>query len=120
MSRRVRVHQFILAQIAKPQTQMWRASDLFGVSHWRDVPADTEFPYTVPRMNLFTRFYLLRPRPMDFRVRIRWLDAPGHRPSVTGVFGPFKFRLPLMRSFATTRSTCTTCGYTVSERTASN
>jgi hypothetical protein len=52
------------------------------------VPADTEFPYTVPRMHLFGRFYLDRAKPTNFRVRIRWLDAPG-RPTVTGVFGPF-------------------------------
>jgi hypothetical protein len=64
-------------------------SDLFGVSHWLDVPADTEFPYTVPRIHVFTRFYLWRAKPTDFHVRVLWLSTPGGMWQVVGYFGPF-------------------------------
>lgn len=89
MSRRVRVHHFVLADVVRPQSQSWRATDLFGASHWRDVPADTEFPFTVPRMQLFTRFYLERAKPTTFRVRVSWLDSPDRVTRVIGHFGPF-------------------------------
>ncbi|WP_171474307.1 hypothetical protein [Frigoriglobus tundricola] len=85
----MRVHQFVVAEIVRPQSPSWRKSDLFCVSHWFDVPADTEFPYTVARMQVFTRFYLSRARPTDFRVRVTWLHAPGGVSRVIGNFGPF-------------------------------
>lgn len=87
MSRSVRVHHFVVAQIVKPQSQTWRASDLFHVSHWHDVPADTEFPYTVPRLQLFARFYLERAKPTTFRVRVVWYDHPSGVPEEIGLFG---------------------------------
>lgn len=89
MSKRVRVHTFVVAELVKPQSQSWRACDLFRVSHWLDVPADTEFPYTVSRLHVFTRFYLNRARPTDFDIRVRWLGAPGNTSRVIGNFGPF-------------------------------
>lgn len=89
MSRRVAVHHFVLAELVRPESLTWRVCDLFRISHWRDVPADTEFPFTVPRMQLFTRFYLTRARPTDFRVRVSWLNAPGGVSRVIGHFGPF-------------------------------
>lgn len=88
MSRRVRIHHFVVAEIVKPQTQSWRATDLFGASHWLDVPADTEFPHTIARVHLFARFYLRRAKPAEFQVRIKWLDTPNRRPRVIGNFGP--------------------------------
>jgi hypothetical protein len=89
MSRQVRVHHFVLADVVRPQSQSWRAADLFGASHWVDVPEDTELPYTVTRLNAFTRFYLEQAGPTDFRIRVRWIDAPGKNPRVVGNFGPF-------------------------------
>jgi hypothetical protein len=62
---------------------------LFGVSHWIDVPADTEFPYTVPRIQVFTRFYLWHAKPTNFRVLVSWLNTPSGHPLVIGDFGPF-------------------------------
>ena len=56
------VHQLVVKGLARPQDPDWRDCDLFSVSHWRNVPADTEFPFTVPRMQLFSRFYLRRAR----------------------------------------------------------
>jgi hypothetical protein len=96
MSRKVRLHHFVLAQIVKPQSPTWRASDLFHVSHWIDVPADTEFPYTLPRIHLFARFYLERAKPTDFRVRVWWQDHPSGIPEEIGLFGPY--RLPFARN----------------------
>jgi hypothetical protein len=61
MSRRVRVHHFIVTGLARPQDPRWRACDLFRVSHWLGVPLDTEFPFTLPRIDVFVRFYLARP-----------------------------------------------------------
>lgn len=90
MSRRVRVHHFVVARVVKPQSQTWRASDLFGASHWLDVPADTEFPYTVPQLSLFTRFYLDRAKPTNFRARIWWRDHPSGIPEEVGTFGTFQ------------------------------
>ena len=89
MSRRVRVHHFVVAQLAKPHQPAWRVCDLFGVSHWLDVPADTEFPYTLTRVQLFTRFYLFRARPVDFRVRVLWDDHLSGTAEEVGMFGPY-------------------------------
>ena len=89
MSRRVAVHHFVVADFVRPHGPTWRTSDLLGVSHWLDVAADTEFPYTVGRIHAFARFYLLRAKPTDFRVRVSWLNAPGGVSRVIGIFGPF-------------------------------
>jgi hypothetical protein len=89
MSRRVRVHQFIVTELTRPRSQSWRACDLFGVSHWVGVPEDTEFPYTVPRLQLFTRLYLDRARPTTFRVRLLWEDHPSGKAEEVGMFGPY-------------------------------
>ena len=89
MSRRVRVHQFLLTELTRPRSRSWRACDLFGVSHWVDAPTDTEFPYLVPRMQVFARFYLENAKPTEFLVRVRWLHAPGGVARVVGTFGPF-------------------------------
>jgi hypothetical protein len=93
--RKVRVHHFVVASIARPQSPTWRVSDLFGVSHWLDVPADTEFPYTVPRIHVFTRFYLWRAKPTTFHVRVLWQDHPSGIPEEIGFFGPY--RVPFVR-----------------------
>jgi hypothetical protein len=89
MGRRVRVHQFIVTELSRPRNHTWRVSDLFGVSHWLDVPADTEFPFTLPRMQLFTRFYLTRAKPTEFRVRLLWEDHPSGKAEEVGTFGPY-------------------------------
>lgn len=96
MSRRVSVHHFLLTEVTKPHNTSWRRSDLFGVSYWVDVPEDTEFPRTLPRLQLFTRFYLNRARPTDFRVRVVWLDRPDDVEVEIGSFGPFT--MPFARS----------------------
>jgi hypothetical protein len=89
MSRRVRVHQFILTELTRPRSLSWRACDLFGVSHRIDTPEDTEFPYRVTRMQVFARFYLEHAKPTEFLVRVKWLQAPGGAAQLVGMFGPF-------------------------------
>lgn len=89
MSRRITVHHLMLANLVRPETNTWRASDLFHVGYWVDVPADTEFPHTVPRMQLFARFYLTNARPTDFRIRVVWEDHPSGVPELLDDFGPY-------------------------------
>lgn len=89
MSRRITVHHFVLANLVRPEQPTWRASDLFHVSHWVDVPANTEFPYTVPRLQLFARFYIEQARPTEFRIRVVWEDHPSGLPELVGDFGPY-------------------------------
>jgi hypothetical protein len=78
-----------VTEVAKPHSQTWRRSDLFGVSFWIDVPEDTEFPKTHARVQVFTRFYLRGAKPAEFRVRVIWLDRPDGVAVVIGQFGPF-------------------------------
>ena len=68
MSRRVSVHHFIAVELARPRTAAWRASDIFGASHWLDVPPDTEFPRWLLRVYLFTRFYSNSVKPTKFLI----------------------------------------------------
>jgi hypothetical protein len=120
MSRRVRVHQFILTELTRPRSQNWRACDLFGVSHWLGVPEDAEFPYTMARLQLFTRFYLDLARPTIFRVRVLWEDNPTgrRRKSARSALTPCRSRAP--KRSTTARSTCTIFGSWASERTRSS
>jgi hypothetical protein len=40
-------------------------------------------------MQLFTRFFLMRAKPTNFRVRVVWEDHPSGAPEEIGVFGIF-------------------------------
>jgi hypothetical protein len=60
------------------------------VNYWRDIPADTEFPHHLARMDLFTRFYLDQAKATAFRVQVSWLDHPGESSVVVGDYGPFQ------------------------------
>lgn len=88
MSRRVRVHHFV-ANLTTRQYGSHPTSDLLGVDYWHEVPADTEFPRTIGRIDLFTRFYLVHARPVKFTVKIWWNDHPSGTPEPTGSYGPF-------------------------------
>jgi hypothetical protein len=52
-------------------------SDLLGVDYFRPVSADTEFPYTIPRLDLFVRFLVARLGPTEIAVRVRRLKDDG-------------------------------------------
>ncbi len=86
--RRVSVHHFV-ANLTTTQSGMHPTSNLLGVDYWYDVPPDTEFPRTIGRMDLFTRFYLLRAKPVEFFIRVLWLDAPERSRREIGRFGPY-------------------------------
>ena len=78
MARRIAVHHFV-ANLTTRQYGPHPTSDLLGVDDVHEVPADTEFPRFVPRIDLFTRFYLVDATPCEFYVRLWWLSAPRRR-----------------------------------------
>src|SRR5713226_5071039 len=89
MSRRVSVHHFVANETTRTYGPGNRTSDLLRVDYWHDVPADTEFPRTLLRMDLFTRFYLERAKPCKFYLQVWWLDHPSGMQEMLGQFGPF-------------------------------
>lgn len=88
MGRRVSVHHFV-ATLTTRQYGPHPTSDLLGVDHVHVVPADTEFPRFLPRVDLFTRFYLRRAAPTDFLIRIEWRGASESRRPSRQRYGPF-------------------------------
>jgi hypothetical protein len=96
MSRRVTVHHFV-ANLTTRQYGPHPTSDLLGVDYVHDVSADTEFPCWIPRVDLFTRFYLRRAQPIEFTIRVRWLDARGAG-KFRQHFGPFSVPFQLTDS----------------------
>ena len=89
MSRRVAVHHFVANLTTRQYGPGQRTSDLLDVNYWREVPADTEFPRVFGRLDLFTRFYLTRARPVEYYVRVWWEDTPRPRHERVGQYGPF-------------------------------
>jgi len=87
MSQKVSVHHFI-ANLTTRQYGPHPTSDLLGVDYIHDVPADTEFPRTLARVDLFTRFYLNGAKPTEFFVRVLWLDSPTPKLRRIGRYGP--------------------------------
>jgi hypothetical protein len=71
MKRRIAVHDFV-ANLTTRQYGPHPTSDLLAVDYIHEVPPDTEFPRWLPRMDVFTRFYLTRARPVEFVIQIRW------------------------------------------------
>lgn len=90
MSKRVQVHHFVAANLVRPENNLWLASDLFHVSHWLDVPADTEFPYTVSRLHVFARFFLRDTREREFKIRLLWDDPSREIETLIGEYGPYQ------------------------------
>jgi hypothetical protein len=52
-------------------------SDLLGVDYWYAVPPDTEFPWTIPRLDLFVRFLVAGLGPTAISVRVFRLADDG-------------------------------------------
>lgn len=88
MGRRVSVHHFV-ANLTTPQYGPHPTSDLLGVDYVHEVAADTEFPRLLPRVDLFTRFYLTRASRATFLIRTEWRDAPESRRPCHRTYGPF-------------------------------
>jgi hypothetical protein len=62
--------------------------NLFEVGYYRKISADTEFPWSIARLDLYARF-ADGTSVRDFEVRVDWLDAPeGLRQMQT--YGPFR------------------------------
>lgn len=89
MSRKLSVHHFVANETTRTYGSGNRTSDLLRVNYWHDVPADTEFPRTLLRMDLFTRFYLERAKPCEFYLQVWWLDHPSGTELAIGQSGPF-------------------------------
>lgn len=88
MSRRVAVHHFV-ANLTTRQYGPHPTSDLLGVDYIHAVPADTEFPRLIPRVDLFTRFYLRDAKPTTFLIRVNWREAPASQQPCRRKYGPF-------------------------------
>ena len=88
MSRRIAVHHFV-ANLTTRQYGSHPTSDLLGVDYVHEVPADTEFPRWLPRVDLFTRFYLSGAKPTEFLIRVVWRSAPDSRQPCYRHYGPF-------------------------------
>lgn len=89
MSKRVAVHHFVANLTTRQYGPGQRVSDLLDVNYWREVPPDTEFPRAFGRLDLFTRFYLTRARPVEYYVNVWWEDTPRPKHELVGRFGPF-------------------------------
>ena len=90
MSRRVAVHHFVENETTRTYGVGNRTSDLLRVNYWHDVPADTEFPRSLMRMDLFTRFYLEKAKPCEFYLQVWWLDHPRETELEIAHSGPFR------------------------------
>jgi hypothetical protein len=53
--------------------------DLFGVDLRIVVPADTEFPRTLTRLDVFSRTIIHAAGPAKLRIRVKWIDGPHPR-----------------------------------------
>ena len=69
--------------------QLGRPCHLTDVSPVYGIPADRPYPVVVPRLDLFTRFFVREPGAADFEVRVVWLDGEGGRPERLEVYGPW-------------------------------
>ncbi|MFO0847003.1 MAG: hypothetical protein U0871_00380 [Gemmataceae bacterium] len=50
---------------------------LIGVDYAHQLPADTEFPRTVRKLDVFTRFFVYGGGPETVRVEVWWLSPDG-------------------------------------------
>jgi hypothetical protein len=62
--------------------------NLLWVGHTHVFPADTEFPASLPRVDLFARF-VNGSGTGEFAIRLVWLDAP-KGPRRIETYGPFR------------------------------
>jgi hypothetical protein len=89
MARKFRVQHWIACREAQFVAQEgWiHPYDILGVSYTHVVPADTEFPREIERLDLFARFVDGR-GSREFEVEVVWVDGPAGRKDVD-TYGPF-------------------------------
>ena len=73
---RLRVQHCVLNMTTR-QCGPHPTSDLLGVDYFRTVPADTEFPYTLGRVELFVRFFASNLAATRIRITVSWLNPDG-------------------------------------------
>jgi hypothetical protein len=72
------VHHFVVNKVTR-QHGSTTTHDLLGVDYRYRFPADTEFPGTILRLDLFARFFVSNIRSTTFKVIVKWLDIPGRQ-----------------------------------------
>ena len=90
MSRRLRVQHWVACLEAGvvPPAGPNNFYNLLRVGYTHTVPADTEFPWAFPRLDMFARFYGGK-GTCEFEIRVDWIDAlEGSR--LIDFFGPFR------------------------------
>jgi hypothetical protein len=90
MSRRFRVQHWVacLESQVVPPVAPDNFYDLLRVGYAHKVPADVEMPWTLPRLDMFTRL-VGGTGVGDFEIRVFWIDAPeGHR--LMDWYGPWR------------------------------
>jgi hypothetical protein len=90
MARRLRVQHWVACLGARvvPPAGVNNYYNLSQVGYVQAAPVDAEFPWSLPRLDLFARF-VGGTGTAEFEVRVAWLDAPeGVRPVV--YYGPLR------------------------------
>jgi hypothetical protein len=90
MARSLRVQHWVAcleAQVVPPAAPN-NFYNLLRVGYVHAAPADTEFPWSLPRLEMFARFIGGR-GVGDFEIRVIWVDAPG-KPRTVDTFGPWR------------------------------
>jgi hypothetical protein len=90
MARRLRVQHWVacLEAAVEPPAGVNNFYNLLRVGYVHTAPADAEFPWPLPRLDMFARF-VGGTGTAEFEARVAWLDAPeGIRRVVT--YGPLR------------------------------
>jgi hypothetical protein len=90
MARLLRVQHWVacLEAHVEPPASVNNFYNLLRAGYVHSAPADAEFPWSLPRLDLFARFVGGR-GTTEFEVRVAWLDAPEGIRRV-GTYGPLR------------------------------
>ncbi len=90
MARQLRVQHWIACLEARvdPPVGAQNFYNLLRVGHTHTAPVITEFPWAIPRLDMFARFVAGKGN-VDFEIRMVWLDAP-IKPRTVETFGPWR------------------------------
>jgi hypothetical protein len=90
MARQLRVQHWVACLEAEvvPPAGPNNFYNLLRAGYVHQAPADTEFPWSLPRLEMFARFIGGR-GAADFEIRMLWVDAP-RRARTVETFGPWR------------------------------
>jgi hypothetical protein len=69
-------------------------AELLAVAYRIQYPLDTEFPVTVPQIDLFTRFFVFRPGAATVFIRIREVRTDASDEELVATSGPYRVDFP--------------------------